>query len=324
MPISEEKFDFGTTSSYQSWSSDGLPESEQFGYWAEKISEVYGPIRVSRAFEGAFRMNLVETKLGPLTMWSLEAQAHRAERDAEMAKKDQTGMVYVSVPTLGRLVGRQRQSILTLDQGWVGMIPSGQPASVSSDSNFGQLIIGLKAELVLDRLADVQNARMVQGEVPALLARRTAHLFARTSDFANYESSLLAAQLVDLVVASFGAKPNGNKFAPGLVRQLAMDEAMKRLGDADLNVEALAASVNVSRSTLEKLFAERGFTVHRWLVTRRLEAAKVDLENSDLTVEAIAYRWGFVDRTHFSRVFSKQFEISPAQYRKLKSRSRTA
>jgi transcriptional regulator GlxA family with amidase domain len=105
--------------------------------------------------------------------------------------------------------------------------------------------------------------------------------------------------------------------------QAAMDHAENRLADPGLNSASLALHLNVSRRTIEQLFAERGTTVGRWVLERRLERARADLERNSmagLTIEDIAQRWGFVDRTHFSRVFRGQFDVAPGAYRRSRQR----
>lgn len=319
MPVSPDPSRGSVPGGYRTWSSERLPESEQFGFWSGSVHEVFGPLRMSRVEPGGFRMKLVRTRLGALSLLSLRAQAHRADRDQSMADQDASGLVYVSVPRAGALVGRQFARSLTVDAGWVRMLAGHQPASVLAASEFRQYVIGLPAEQVVPRMADPFTAGVVRGVLPALLARRTAHLFSRAPGFTRDEATLLAGQLRDLVIASFGASGSGAHPASRIVLQAAMDEAMRRLGDRTLSVEDLACRTNVSRRTLEKLFAERGTTVHGWILERRLDRAREDLasaESADTAVEVIAHRWGFADRTHFSRVFRERFDSSPAQYRR--------
>jgi transcriptional regulator GlxA family with amidase domain len=104
-----------------------------------------------------------------------------------------------------------------------------------------------------------------------------------------------------------------------LILQSAMDEAERCLADRALTPAVLAERVHVSRRTLEKLFAERGITVARWLQERRLERSRDELLSTsaeDATIEVIAERCGFADRTHFSRVFHARFGVAPGQLRR--------
>jgi transcriptional regulator GlxA family with amidase domain len=50
--------------------------------------------------------------------------------------------------------------------------------------------------------------------------------------------------------------------------------------------------------------------------TLRLEEAKQMLETSDRPIEAIANEIGYEDAGFFSRLFRRQVNLTPAQYRK--------
>ena len=51
-----------------------------------------------------------------------------------------------------------------------------------------------------------------------------------------------------------------------------------------------------------------------------MKRAKTLLRNGNMTIENISYSIGYPNAEHFSRVFKKTFEVSPAQYRKIATR----
>ena len=60
-------------------------------------------------------------------------------------------------------------------------------------------------------------------------------------------------------------------------------------------------------------------TVNQLPAGQRLEScqsALADTAFADYSVSEIAYRFGFNDASHFSRVFKAQFEETPANFRK--------
>ena len=48
-----------------------------------------------------------------------------------------------------------------------------------------------------------------------------------------------------------------------------------------------------------------------------MKKAKTMLRNTNMTIESISYSIGYPSAEHFSRVFKKTFDVSPAQYRKI-------
>jgi transcriptional regulator GlxA family with amidase domain len=54
----------------------------------------------------------------------------------------------------------------------------------------------------------------------------------------------------------------------------------------------------------------------RYVASRRLDQARILLEHTDGTIEAIADECGFCSRSHLSTTFQKQFGVGPAKYRR--------
>lgn len=319
VPYRDEFSEMAEAPGYRTWSSNQVSVNEQFEYWGEKSFEVFGPLLTSRNSSGGFGMEIVQTKIGEISLSSLFAQAHCSERDLKMAEHDPTGLVFISTAQLGTVNATSRYRNHALAVGGAGMISVGQPAKVEATSDFHQLVLGIPAELIVPRLSTSQSVGVSLGVLPGLLTQISNFLFFNASALTRGESEFLIKQIAELVIASFGGAGDSDHSRPHLLQE-AMDAAMGRLNDPALSVSALADQVKVSKRTLEKLFAERGFTAARWILDRRLEAARRDLASEaskSIPISLVAERWGFLDRTNFSRVFKKQFDCSPAAYRRL-------
>jgi AraC-like DNA-binding protein len=91
-----------------------------------------------------------------------------------------------------------------------------------------------------------------------------------------------------------------------------------RLDDPRLSPDVVARDNHVSRRYLYRLFEADGTGVADWIRARRLERCARDLTDPALAHEpitTIAMRWGFVNPSHFSRVFRRTFGCSPREYR---------
>jgi len=87
-------------------------------------------------------------------------------------------------------------------------------------------------------------------------------------------------------------------------------------GDA-YTLDALAASVGMSRSAFIKKFSESfGKSPMEFVAAVRLEAAARILRSSALPVKAVASTVGFASRSHFSRAFRARYGADPSRYRR--------
>lgn len=92
------------------------------------------------------------------------------------------------------------------------------------------------------------------------------------------------------------------------------------LGNPGLTLGTVAERERVSTRYLQKLFARAGNSFSHYLRTRRLDRCRADLASplhTDLSISEICFRWGFNSSAHFSRVFHKEYGVSPREYRQL-------
>ncbi|GEM_PF-6448303 len=90
------------------------------------------------------------------------------------------------------------------------------------------------------------------------------------------------------------------------------------LDDPDLNVEAIASDLGMSRRNLDRLIATCGTSFPQVLTETRLQRAAEMLRHkasAGLSVTEISFAVGFENHSFFSRKFKEFFDISPRDYR---------
>jgi len=106
--------------------------------------------------------------------------------------------------------------------------------------------------------------------------------------------------------------------------QSALEYARKNLRKP-LTVDDLADAVHLSTRQLTRLFrAETGKSPAKAIEGLRLEAARLMIEQSRLTLDAIARESGFRDRRHMREVFIRGYGVPPQALRQGRSASRAA
>jgi AraC family transcriptional regulator len=85
----------------------------------------------------------------------------------------------------------------------------------------------------------------------------------------------------------------------------------------DLSLQLLANACRLSAGHFSRAFKETvGCPPHQWLLHQRIERAKQLMLNTDGPLCEIALDTGFVDQSHFTRVFSQRVKASPAAWRR--------
>jgi len=139
------------------------------------------------------------------------------------------------------------------------------------------------------------------------------------------------AQLLDQLMSGKPA-PDGPIFVPplGVVTRLssdvlAVDDPMlvrslsfiRRHACDGISVDDVLAQVPLSRSTLQRRFRRHlGRTIHDEICRVRLRRVCELLDSTDLPIDEVAHRAGFVHRQYLGEVFKAQLGMTPAEYRR--------
>ncbi|MDR8732300.1 helix-turn-helix domain-containing protein [Burkholderia pseudomultivorans] len=87
--------------------------------------------------------------------------------------------------------------------------------------------------------------------------------------------------------------------------------------DGAITVAELAAACQVSRSHFARAFRlSTGLAPHQWLRKQRVQKAMQLLGQSQFSLTEIALLCGFVDQSHFTRVFKRDVGMNPGHYRR--------
>ena len=129
----------------------------------------------------------------------------------------------------------------------------------------------------------------------------------------------VARHMVDAAAPGGRAAPVRHRAIawPG-ARSLAplLEWAAQRLGEP-LTVDDLAAHGGVSTRTLARMFtAQLGISPGQWVLAQRIGGARALLEETDLSVDAIAARVGLSSATNLRRRFHDALRTTPAAYRR--------
>jgi AraC family transcriptional regulator len=181
----------------------------------------------------------------------------------------------------------------------------------------------------LDELAFDQGMRPTKGLLLSAWGSQDNVLFGLANalldqvECANERSALfidhIALAFHAHVIATYGnvAVPvlsNAGKLSTWQLRR-ALDFMVVHLND-DPTIAELALQCGLSSGYFARAFRQTtGVTPHRWLIQKRVERARALLLRSALSLVDIAVMCGFVDQSHFTRVFARFEGDSPGRWR---------
>ena len=121
------------------------------------------------------------------------------------------------------------------------------------------------------------------------------------------------------IIATYGnvavaVRPSPGTLSAWQLRRV-VDFMVAHLND-DPTIGELAQQCGLSSGYFARAFRQTtGVTPHQWLVRKRIERARTLLLGSGLGLADIAVMCGFVDQSHFTRVFAKFEGNSPGRWR---------
>ena len=93
--------------------------------------------------------------------------------------------------------------------------------------------------------------------------------------------------------------------------------AIEKNLETGISNERLAQEATMSVNGFARLFKETtGFTPHQFILKKKLNKAAGLLSETNNSMEEISDLCGFCNRTYFSRLFKREYNVGPGQYRK--------
>jgi AraC family transcriptional regulator len=216
--------------------------------------------------------------------------------------------------------GEFRRVVLRRGAAWV--CPAGDLVSVRLNSTFDYVRMSIDPHY-FNRLTAEPGAPPVElrrsygiakSQIGHILGALIAESDAGTPGGLAFVEAL-ATGLCNQVALHAGVhKPRVERLRGGLsaaAKRRAL-ELMNEHLDRNLTVALLAREVGLSPAHFAREFKEAmGLAPHRYLLTRRLESARRLLDTPDAVLSDVAQRTGFADQAHFTRLFKREFGLTP-------------
>jgi len=299
-----------------------LQPGERFGAWQESVGVFLDSHLDSRSDPLAFAGDVESYLLDDIVISRPRANGQKFDRASPRIARDGIDHYMIQFFAYGGTEIAMGRRSLQAERRVVGFDLGETLDSFNSDFDI------ICAVVPRARLAPLlAHPDSLQGATPStegggkLLADFIPNLFVGLPDLSPQQTGSAARALTELIATAF----NGETFAANDAPEIALQAlALKaktfiknNLASPALDPDEVAAAMGLSRSVLYRLFRDVG-GIAFYIREQRLRRCFADLVSErgrDMQVGEIAWRWGFTDAAHFSRLFRDRFGCSPSDAR---------
>lgn len=218
--------------------------------------------------------------------------------------------------------------------GQFGLTPPGFRASIEGKGRYENLGIVLPWAQIEQMAADLGIGR--PGDLGALhggmqscpmIAELVEKLWAEADKSGPVDAMLRESLVMSLVLRLLQMRermpPNAPRVvAKGGLAPWQIKRVLEFIEDdlsRNLSIEQLAGLCSLSAFHFARAFASSiGQPPHAYVMTRRLEAAKRLLIDTNLSITEISLSIGYAEPSHFARVFRQAYQVAPAAFRRMR------
>ena len=306
--------------SLQQFTSESYVQDHRFVAWQEILGAL-GLRSVSRQrLQGAPAMASLRGSTDDLLI-------------ARLIAGEQTLVANPSAVELPMLLLLEEHAVLRTQEGTIGadpgslvLLPRGGSWQLAFTHNLRIVALSIRAQALRGRRTALRHDERARILAPNGLAAVLAAALRSTgesldlvaeADWAAVELSLAELFLAAAVAPAPTTGEGQSSGAQALIARLCRT-IERRLDDPELSPTNVAQAEGISERYLQKLFEGTGDSFSHYVRERRLQRTAADLASpghAALTVSEIAFRCGFNDAAHFSRMFRARFGTSPRDFR---------
>ncbi|WP_066823532.1 helix-turn-helix domain-containing protein [Sphingomonas mali] len=295
------------------------PGATSHAAWVERPWPSIGALYRTTPRE-PFAASAVSLLLGDVIVHRADFTAQHWVRDADLIAANDPGTLNVAITLAGRAAGVMGDRPFRTGPGSVHFVDLSQTSRHDSSAS-RTILLAVSRRLAIDSGLDVAalHGVVVRSAAGAALIAYLERLLQTVDSYCEEDAPLLSRAILDLLVLTERtAEPESAQ----AVRRAAAAQAARtlidaHLGSGNLTVTHLCRDLDLSRTSLHRLFDDDG-GVRAYIRNRRLEAVHHALTRpgSDDAIQDLADRFGFSDAAHLSRAFRARYGISPSVYRR--------
>ncbi|MGZ4166320.1 MAG: helix-turn-helix domain-containing protein [Solirubrobacteraceae bacterium] len=313
--------------SLERWCPRGADAAARLRSWSDILAATHLAFEVKPTYRtpGRFQAAVTRRPIGDLMLVDCAAAPFLGHRDsqviasrADMAHENVLGFQFVCK---GVELVREGDRQLALKPGDMVLWDGLQPTEIEIAEAFYKRTLLFPRDRVLavcPRLAGLEALPSLAGSASArLLVRFMNALAVEMPSLDSAAGAAAANAALELLRAAVEpALPSDRAATRAAMRAEIARYVRSHLQDPRLGPASIARAYAMSVRTLHALFEDVDASVAGLVRTERLARCLEDLQQPNGgSVTEIAFRWGFCDAAHFSRVFKREFRATPSEIR---------
>ncbi|PTA43631.1 AraC family transcriptional regulator [Micromonospora sp. RP3T] len=310
-----------------------IPAADRFGLWLEMLARTPMLTRIRTEHADNFEARAEFLELGPIQLIRHRYPPLQGSRTRKLISRSDADCYLLALTLNGTGIADQDGQRGICPPGDLTFYDCARPQELThhvddADDRSAASIVALipydALPLPHRRLTPLFASRMSGAEgIGALLADYLIRITSHPDQYHAVDADRLGGVALDLVATLLGRHLVSEEAVPTEVRRralLAQVHAYVRqhLGDVTLGPGAIAEAHHLSVRSLHRLFEDEETTVAAYIRDERLARCRRDLADpalADRSIQAVAGRWGFRDKAHFSRAFRATQAETPQAFR---------
>lgn len=301
--------------------------ARDFESWKSIVSQSFVPLHVTTKNEDQFHALMHYRSLGDVFISEIGAKSHTVERTPLLIARGDTRYYKLSLQISGVGLLMQDNREVVLHPGDMAIYDTDKPYTLDFDDDFRTLVV-MVPQAAIDLPRDVVGqltATRISGEdgLGRMVGPFLTQVAKNMDDLSGHSGLRLVHNTLDLITTLFHSQLDLARYDLAHGHRASLLQEIRayiddHLADPNLSPGAIATSNFISTRHLHGIFKEEGVTVSALIRSRRLEHCRRDLADPvflSKSVSAIAAKWGFVDASHFSRLFRSAFGEAPTDFR---------
>lgn len=300
-------------------STQSVARHERIEFWeAHSAAHLIG-LRCSTHDPGGLQASALHYDLGAVRLTDIRGNQHVIERPTQMLSSHPKNAIFACLLLQGNAFFFQQDTCTLLQPGDLIVYSTAQAYLYGFTSQMRQIIVECDAPEVLaqrlDRAIHVERAAPQEG--PWIIELKSAVLdFVNAPLHSKVQACAQRCHAALQMLVSRGRAQIGSTDDWRLLQ--AKTYILDNLRRPELDMAEVARAQTISVRHLHRLFQASDGTPAEWMWQQRILLAQRELGSGSgggSSISELAYRLGFSNPSHFSRLFRQQFQLSPSQYR---------